>query len=224
MSTGVIVVLIVIGAVVVVAAGFLGVRRTRGGGSLKRRFGPEYGRTVARHDGDVHAAERELTSLVERHGGLRERPLEAGEQEKYQERWRAAQELFVESPREAAAEVDRLLGELAGARGYPRAEDFDEQVAALAVHHAAHVDGYRQVRYVAEEGGDTEGARAAVLEGRALFRELLGEPRGIARSAPQGSPGLPRGVSRGSSEGSSRGDAKARTGRVPAVFQRIQAK
>ena len=210
MSTGVIVVLIVIGAVVVVAAGFLGVRHNRGGGSLKRRFGPEYGRAVARHDGDVRAAERELTSLVERHGGLRERPLEAGEQEKYQERWRAAQELFVESPREAAAEVDRLIGELAGGRGYPRAEDFDEQVAALAVHHPRHVDGYRQVRYAAEDGGgETEDVRAAVLESRALFRELLGETRGIARSAPQGS---------------SRGAGKARTGRVPAVFQRIHAK
>ncbi|MET8975863.1 hypothetical protein ABZX85_09600 [Streptomyces sp. NPDC004539] len=210
MSTGVIVVLIVIGAVVVVAAGFLGVRRTGGGGSLERRFGPEYGRAVARHDGDVRAAERELTSLVERHGGLRERSLDAGEQEKYQERWRAAQELFVESPRQAAAEVDRLIGELAGARGYPRAEDFDEQVAALAVHHAAHVDGYRHVRYVSgEEGTDTEDARKAVLAGRALFRELLGEPRGLARSAPRGA---------------EKKAGAGRTGRVPAVFQRIQAK
>ncbi|MFM9441761.1 hypothetical protein [Streptomyces acidiscabies] len=212
MSTGVIVVLIVVGVLVVAAAGFLGVRRTQGGGSLKRRFGPEYGRAVARHDGDVRAAERELTALVERHGGLRERPLEAGEQEKFQEWWRAAQERFVESPREAAAEVDQLLGELAGARGYPRAEDFDEQVAALAVHHAGHVDGYRHVRYVVGEGGeDTEDARKAVLEARALFRELVGEPKALARA--------PRAASRDTDK------ARAgRSSRVPAVFQRIQAK
>ncbi|MFM9612049.1 hypothetical protein DF268_28070 [Streptomyces sp. V2] len=212
MSTGVIVVLIVVGVLVVAAAGFLGVRRTQGGGSLKRRFGPEYGRAVARHDGDVRAAERELTALVERHGGLRERPLEAGEQEKFQERWRAAQERFVESPREAAAEVDQLLGELAGARGYPRADDFDEQVAALAVHHAGHVDGYRHVRHVVgERGADTEDARRAVLEARALFGELIGEPKALARA--------PRAASRDKDR------ARAgRSGRVPAVFQRIQAK
>ncbi|QNP72974.1 hypothetical protein IAG44_28440 [Streptomyces roseirectus] len=207
MSTGVIIALIVIGAVVVVAAAVLGIRRTRhGGGSLKRRFGPEYGRAVARHDGDVRAAERELTTLVERHGGLRERPLEAGERERYLARWRAAQEDFVESPREAAAEVDQLLGELAGARGFPRADDFDEQVAALAVHHAPHVDGYRHVRHVVGEGGgDTEEARKAVLEARALFMELVGEPKRPSRMA-------------------SRGTEKAGSGRVPAMFQRSHAK
>ncbi|WP_416971907.1 hypothetical protein [Streptomyces sp. 4F14] len=217
MSTGVIVVLIVVGVLVVAAAGYLGVRRTQGGGSLKRRFGPEYGRAVARHDGDVRAAERELTALVERHGGLRERPLEAGEQEKYRERWRAAQERFVQSPREAAAEVDRLLGELAGARGYPRAEDHDEQVAALAVHHARHVDGYRHVRYVLdEEGGDTEDARKAVLEARALFQELVAESKGASKGAAKA-------AARDTPDAREKAGA-GRSGRMPALFQRSRAK
>jgi hypothetical protein len=63
MSTGLIIALIVIAAVVVIiaAAMTLRARGPRRGPSLKRRFGPEYDRAVARHDGDAKAAERELT-------------------------------------------------------------------------------------------------------------------------------------------------------------------
>ncbi len=63
MSTGLIIALIVIVAVVVVVAAVLTWRArgaAAGGGSLKRRFGPEYDRTVTRHDGDERAAAREL--------------------------------------------------------------------------------------------------------------------------------------------------------------------
>ncbi|MFE0517018.1 hypothetical protein ACFW2E_46050, partial [Streptomyces sp. NPDC058964] len=81
MSTGLIIVLIVIAAVVVgfAAALVLRARGGHGGRSLKRRFGPEYDRTVARHDGDTKAADRALAERVDRVGGLRERPREPAE-------------------------------------------------------------------------------------------------------------------------------------------------
>ncbi|AWT42998.1 MULTISPECIES: hypothetical protein [Streptomyces] len=183
MSTGVIIALIVIvAAVVLVAAALmlLRARRPHAGGNLKRRFGPEYDRTVARHDGDVKAAERELTERVQRHGALRERPLEPAERERYEARWAAAQERFVDAPREAVAEADRLLAEVAGARGFPDGGQYEEQLAALSVHHAGHVDGYRRVHRVARLGAGADGGapgteemREAMLEARALFEDLL---------------------------------------------------
>jgi hypothetical protein len=207
MSTGVIIALIVIvAAVVAVAMLLVRARGSQGGRSLKQRFGPEYDRAVARHDGDVKAAERELGALVERHGGLQERPLEPAERERFEARWTAAQEHFVDSPREAVAEADHLLAEVAGARGFPDAAQYEEQLAALTVHHADHVHGYRRVHRVARvhagaAGGDTlqragtsqtateagaggdgrapgtEDMRAAMVEARALFDDLLGPAR-----------------------------------------------
>ena len=198
MSTGVIIALIVIvAAVVAVAMLLVRARGSQGGRSLKQRFGPEYDRAVARHDGDVKAAERELGALLERHGGLRERPLEPAERERFEARWTAAQEHFVDSPREAVAEADHLLAEVAGARGFPDATQYEEQLAALTVHHADHVHGYRRVHRVARvragaaggtggTGGDTlqaagapgtEDMREALVEARALFDDLLGSAR-----------------------------------------------
>ncbi|MCS0601278.1 hypothetical protein NX794_08545 [Streptomyces sp. LP11] len=176
MSTGLIILLIVIAAVVVLGAAALALGRARRGGpSLERRFGPEYERTVARHGGDTKAAERELTERVERHGDLRERPLDQDGRDQYTARWTAVQERFVDSPREAVAEADRLLGELAAVRGYPADGRYDEQVAALSVHHAHHVDGYRQVHRAAHaetDGAGTEELRTALVHARALFEEL----------------------------------------------------
>ncbi len=121
MSTGVIIVLIVIVVGVVAAAAALALRArgATGGSGLKRRFGPEYDRTVARHDGDAKAAEQELGARVQEHGSLQEKPLEPAAREQYQARWAAAQERFVDSPREAMSDVDQLLGEVAGARASP---------------------------------------------------------------------------------------------------------
>ncbi|MFF5492657.1 hypothetical protein [Streptomyces aquilus] len=178
MTTGVIIALIVIVAAVVVVAVVLA-RRKPGGRDLKRRFGPEYDRAVARHDGDSQAAERELAERVDKHGSLRERDLEPAQRQQYEARWAAAQERFVESPREAVSEADRLLAEVAGARGFPDGGQYEEQLAALSVHHAHHVHGYRRVHRVArgtEDGaqGGTEEMREAMVEARALFEELVG--------------------------------------------------
>ncbi|MEU6599002.1 hypothetical protein [Streptomyces flaveolus] len=202
MSTGLIILLIVIAAVVVLGAAALTVRgrARRGGPSLKRRFGPEYERTVALHDGDTKAAERELTERLERHGDLRERPLDGAERQRYADRWTAVQEHFVDSPRQAVAEADLLIGELAAARGYPDGGRYQEQLAALSVHHADHVDGYRQVHRVAHAatgagpdgtGAGTEELRSALLGARALFEDLTSTepgrhraPADTGRSAP----------------------------------------
>ncbi|MER6733722.1 hypothetical protein [Streptomyces puniciscabiei] len=183
MSTGMIVLTVIVAVVIIAAATapFLRGRGRYGGTGLKRRFGPEYERAVALHDGDTKAAEQELAERVERHGELRERPLDPAGREHYAARWTAVQEHFVASPRQAVAEADQLLAELAAARGYPDGGRYDEQLAALSVHHADHVDGYRQVHQVAragardaltEAGSGTEEMRTALVGARALFDDL----------------------------------------------------
>ncbi|MFI8227879.1 hypothetical protein ACIGDI_03545 [Streptomyces sp. NPDC085900] len=218
MSTGMIIALIVIVAAVVVVAAVL-TRRAKGphgGRDLKRRFGPEYDRTVARHDGDAKAAERELTERVERHGSLRERPLDAGRREQYEARWTAAQERFVDAPREAVAEADRLLAELAAERGFPDGNQYEEQLAALSVHHAHHVHGYRNVHRVARVGAggqdgdrsDTEEMREAMVEARALFEDLMSSTRrrgANAERAERGEEVAADGDTRGNGHHESRG-------------------
>lgn len=180
MSTGVLIVLIVIVAVAAVVVGAVAMNRRaagpHGSRNLKRRFGPEYERAVSRHDGDTEAADHELAERVQRHGDLRERPLEPAERERFAARWAAAQEHFVESPRQAVADADLLLAELAGARGFPDGGRHEEQLAALSVHHAQHVHGYRRVHSAAHENGaDTEEMRTALIEARALFDDLVGQ-------------------------------------------------
>ncbi|MGW5650209.1 hypothetical protein [Streptomyces humi] len=181
MSTGLIIAIVIVAAVVVVAAVLAMRSRNKGPGGLKRRFGPEYERTVAEHGGDTKAAERELAERLERHGDLHERPLEPAERERYAARWTTAQEHFVDSPRESVTEIDRLLAEVAAARGFPAGAEYEDQVAALSVHHADHVDGYRRVHRaaVAPVGGatgtqaGTEEMRRAMIEARSLFEDLV---------------------------------------------------
>ena len=190
MSTGVIILIVMVAVVVVLGAAALALRArgTQSGRGLKRRFGPEYERAVARHDGDAKAAERELAQRVERHGALRERALEPEEAERFEARWTAAQEHFVDSPKGAVDEADRVLAELAQARGFPDGAQYEEQLSALSVHHAHHVHGYRHVHRVAHahvsggregEGGGpgTEEMREAMIEARALFEDLTGPVR-----------------------------------------------
>jgi len=182
-STVVIIVLIVAAVAVVAGAAYTGLAKrgpgNRGGG-LKRRFGPEYDRVLLRHNGDTKAAEHELAQRVHRHGSIEPHPLPPQVREQYVTRWTAAQERFVDSPQEALAEAELLLGGLAQARGFPGPERHDEHVEALSVHHAHHVEGYRRVRAAATGPAGTEEMREAMLQARAFFDALATEHAGRA--------------------------------------------
>ncbi|QEU90786.1 hypothetical protein [Streptomyces kanamyceticus] len=182
---------IVIIAVLVIAAAalFFFVRgRTRGSGGreLKRRFGPEYDRAVARHDGDTKGADRELSERVKRYGSLKEQPLSPEAHEHYVTQWATVQEQFVESPQKAVIEADALLSHLARDRGFPDGEPFEEQLAALSVHHAHYVQGYRSTHTAARGQSGTEEMREAMIGARSLFEALVTEqPADSDRRRPQ---------------------------------------
>lgn len=169
----------VVAAVIIVAA-VVAVLVLRGGGAgpnLKRRFGPEYERTLRLHDGDARAARRELTERLKRYRGLQPRELTAGQNERYAARWRGVQGQFVDDPAGALAAADTLIAELAADRGYPPA-DSPEHVDALSVHHPHEVQGYRDAHAAALAAGggqrlDTEHQRAVLVAARGLFTELL---------------------------------------------------
>ncbi|WNI26455.1 hypothetical protein [Streptomyces sp. ITFR-16] len=165
---------IIVAVVLVVALGlFLAFARPSGGRGLRRRFGPEYDRAVARHDGDTKAAEHELNELLKRHRSLDERPLSAEARAEYTDRWTRIQGRFVDAPQQAVAEADALLAELAHDLGFPDGDDFGEQSAALSVHHAEQVNGYRRVHAAKRGEGGTEEMREALIEARGLFDVLV---------------------------------------------------
>ncbi|MGX1884622.1 hypothetical protein [Streptomyces sp. NPDC055287] len=187
MSTVWIIALIAVVVILLVSVFLVAGPGRRGGGrGLKRRFGPEYDRVVAHHDGDTKAAERELDERVKRHGSLEPRPLTPEIREQYVARWAAVQEQFVDSPQHAVAEADRLLARLAADRGFPADGQYDEQVSALSVHHADKVHGYRRVHGAAHTDSSTEQMREAMLDARELFETLVtAKPTDSGRNRPQ---------------------------------------
>ncbi|MFC7308642.1 hypothetical protein ACFQVC_31045 [Streptomyces monticola] len=177
MSTGFLIALLV---VVILIAGLLAIRflAGEGAGGLRRRFGPEYGRTVAQYDGDTKAAKKDLDGRVHRYGALKIHPLTAEAYDQYAAEWSYAQEEFVEDPAKAAAHADGILGGLAQERGFP-ADPYREQLAALSVHHPQHVESYRRLHaavHRADGGGTrTEELRELFVNARACYDDLAGE-------------------------------------------------
>ncbi|WP_328298501.1 hypothetical protein OG389_12220 [Streptomyces sp. NBC_00435] len=156
------------------------------GRGLKRRFGPEYERLVTRHEGDTKAADRELGERLKQHGSVRERPLSSASREQYAAQWAGIQKRFVDSPQEAVAEADALLARLTSDRGFPVDGPFEERLAALSVHHAQHVDGYRCLHGVAHSRGSTEENRRAMTGAQELFDALVAQhPADSGRHRPQ---------------------------------------
>ncbi|MGW3407576.1 hypothetical protein [Streptomyces sp. NPDC000888] len=170
--------IVIIAVIVVAVVAFFVVGRGRiragGGRGLKHRFGPEYDRTVADHDGDTKAAEQELGERVKQHGSLTEQPLSPEARAQYTAQWADIQEQFVDSPQKAVTEADALLARVAKDRGFP-GEQFEEQLAALSVHHPDHVRGYRNMHMAASGQSGTEEMREAMVEARSLFEALVTE-------------------------------------------------
>ncbi|MCT9088823.1 hypothetical protein N4G70_08075 [Streptomyces sp. ASQP_92] len=180
MSSGVLIILIAVVVIVVVAVA-LGVLVARRGRGLRSRFGPEYERTVAQHNGDVKAAEKDLDERVRRYGDLKVEAPTAEDRRRYAAEWARIQEEFVDSPTRAVADAEALLGRLAQERGFP-AGSSEEQLAALSVHHPHHLDSYRRIRGVAQ-GADgrrssTEELRETLVQAHEFFAVLAGERRG----------------------------------------------
>lgn len=169
-------VLVAVLIVVVVVLAVL-LMRSRRSHRLQEEFGPEYERAVEER-GDRREAEAELAERRERRSQLDIRPLEPGAQERYAERWQAAQRRFVDQPAPAVAEADALVSAVMSERGYPVSDEFDQRAADISVDHPVVVEHYRAAHAISLRATDgdasTEDLRQAMVHFRALFEELLG--------------------------------------------------
>jgi hypothetical protein len=180
---GILVAIIVVGAAAVVVA--LELRRAR----LRRQFGPEYTR-LAKELGSERKAQTELLARQRRAAKLNISPLSAAQQARYTRDWTGLQERFVDAPADAVTGAANLVARLLKERGYP-ADDQNELVVALSVHHPRQLDQYRKGMSISGRSGSvsTEELREAMLSYRALFNDLAGAK---SPQAPASQPTGPR--------------------------------
>jgi hypothetical protein len=171
-STAVILAICIIAAVAVVAWLLLQKRRSQG---LKNRFGPEYERTMTQH-GNARRAEAVLEQREKRVEKLRIIKLSSADHDRFASAWRADQARFVDDPKSAVVEADRLVTEVMQARGYPMS-NFEQAAEDVSVDHPQVVDYYRRAHEIAirNERGEasTEDLRRAMVYYRSLFEDLL---------------------------------------------------
>ena len=169
---------------VIVAVAFI-VRRRRTD-QLKRRFGPEYDRTVLEQHGDARVAEAALAEREKRVEKFPLRALSAVDREAYAMEWSAVQRRFVDDPSAAVGSADRLVGRAMIDRGYPMT-NFEQQAADISVSYPVVVQNYRAGHEIVMRHADghatTEELRQAMIHYRTLFDELL-QPAAEAKVEP----------------------------------------
>jgi hypothetical protein len=168
------IILIVVALVIGAAVAWFFLKNQRSS-SLKKQFGPEYDRTLAR-SGDSKRAEKELEQRRTRVERFEIRTLPPEVRKRYVEEWKAIQARFVDNPEAAAVEADRLLVAVMNDRGYP-VSDFEQRAADLSVNHPRLVENYREAHAIGirRERGEssTEDLRRAIILYRDLFEDLL---------------------------------------------------
>lgn len=170
--------LIVLGVIVVVAIAAVAVWQAQKSRRLKQQFGAEYDRTVG-DAGSRRQAEAELAAREKRVRAMEIRPLSNVDRARFVDDWRRVQAEFVDDPKRAIVNADRLLGDVMATRGYP-VSDFAQRSQDLSVDHPAVVEHYRLGHDIAlahERGdADTEDLRQAMVHFRELFEELVETP------------------------------------------------
>lgn len=145
---------------------------------LQSKFGTEYDRLAA-VEGDRGRAEKTLHEREKRVKELNLIPLAPEDRNQFARVWQQEQSGFVDDPRAAVANADRLVAEVMKVRGYPIG-DFEQRAADISVDHASVVTNYRIAHDIAlrDSNGETstEELRTALLHYRTLFEELLEVP------------------------------------------------
>ena len=160
--------------VIVIAAYVIAIRRRRK--ELRREFGPEYQRAVAR-SGDVRGGESDLMSRRDRRQALDIRPLPPESRDNYRRSWDRMQTRFVDDPAGVLGQADGLLIAVMGERGYPM-DEFGQRADDISVDHPDVVQHYRAGHAISEKVGrgqdvSTEDLRKAFVHYRALFGVLV---------------------------------------------------
>jgi hypothetical protein len=180
---------VIVAAVIVAAVLVISVTAVRRRRRLRHRFGPEYDRLASERD-SKRKAESELTGRERRVHGLDIQPLTESARAGYALQWAGIQEQFVDTPADAVTSSHVLVVAVMSELGFP-VDDPDQMLADLSVEHAATLDHYRAAeetsRSAAAGTASTEDLRLAIIDYRALFRDLVGETAGTGNgsSAPE---------------------------------------
>lgn len=168
-------ILIALAIVAVVCSVVAMAMRRRRTATLRRRFGPEYYRTMRERE-DKGAAEADLLERQQQRDHLNIKPLPEATRAHFAAEWRELQERFVDQPPGTVVAADDLVRRVMASRGYP-VDDFEAQARLVSVDHPAVVDNYRIAHSVCERAtaqrANTEELRAALLHYRRLLAELL---------------------------------------------------
>jgi hypothetical protein len=187
MSPGIIALIVVV-IIALAVAGLAFARPELRRQRLRTRFGEEYDHVVRAHQ-NRDEAERELLAREERHKKLNLRPLGPEARERYRAEWTAIQERFVEDPRAAAGEAERLIASIMNDQGYPD-EGHERRLADLSVGRTRSVGHYRRAHEIgaqaASDGASTEDLRQALMHYRAVFDDVLDDRTG---GGPSDKPG-----------------------------------
>lgn len=163
----VLVVLAVVVAVAVTVARRKAVRRS----AKRRSLGPEYNRLA--EEVGTREANAEYDKRRRRVDGLDIKPVSPERRTAYDTQWEGAQDAFIDKPIEAVRFAAQLVTAVAADRGYEVA-DAEQLLVDLSVYHGDQLDGYRSALAVtkAADEATTEKLRQALLDYRAMFREL----------------------------------------------------
>jgi hypothetical protein len=169
-SVGVIITIVVVLVILAVVAA-LASRMTLRRSAERRSLGPEYTRLA--DEVGTRKANTEYDKRRRRIDGLGIKPLSAERRTLYSNQWVGAQETFIDNPAQSVAAAASLIAAVAADRGYETG-DTDQFQTDLSVYYGNQLDGYRSALAVTENAGDTatEKLRQALLDYRALFREL----------------------------------------------------
>jgi hypothetical protein len=174
MDSNVFLVIGVAAVLIVLAVAWMVMQRRRRT-HLKDRFGPEYDQALRQHQ-DPRAAERELLDRERRVATFDIKPLTRDDAVRLSAAWSRTQSRFVDDPKGAVVDADRLVNEVMRTRGYPLVE-FEQRAADISVDHPRVVTNYRAARVIADRNArgetNTEELRQALVHYRELFADLL---------------------------------------------------
>lgn len=172
MPIGAIIVVVVAAIVILVAAATAGIRLS----AVRQRFGTEYARLAG--ELGPRRARAELAARRRHVEGLGIHPLTAEQRSAYKRRWSAVQEGFIDDPAAAVNTAAALVAAAQHDRGYPPVVR-GQELAALSVHHAGPLPGYRDALVTQDRIGEasTDELRLAMLGFRGLFNDLLADAR-----------------------------------------------
>ncbi len=78
------------------------------------------------------------------------RPLSLAQQQRYLGQWQQIQSMFVDTPDRSVSNAEQLVNRVMQDRGYPVADEFEDQADLISVDHPDLVSNYREAHRVFE--------------------------------------------------------------------------